>query len=127
MRFYDDFTVLIFEDRLSFSPITVIKVSDGKTTFYCVPKIHRLLETKTHSRRQPTNLSADLSEYADNQEPVTNPAMKILYLCKPMIKMHGVIVSADVRKRNHILFREGACNGKRVASLQPCNRFFPDV
>ncbi len=108
MRFYDNLILLVFEHRLSFGSITLIKLSDGKTTFYCVTKIYWLLETEIHPRCQPANLSADLSEYAGNEKSMTNSAMKISYLCKAMIKMHRVIVSADIRKSHRILFRECA-------------------
>lgn len=108
MRFYDNLILLVFEHRLSLGSIPVIKLSDGKTTFYCVTKIYRLLETKIHSRCQPANLSADLSEQAGNQKSMTNSAMKIFYLCEAMIKMDRVIVSADIRKSHRILFRECA-------------------
>src|SRR6266568_9493102 len=59
---YDRFIPLVFEQHLSFSPVAVVKLSDGELTFDCVPKIYRLLEAEIHSRCQPSNLSTDLSE-----------------------------------------------------------------
>src|SRR5262249_42462216 len=106
--FYDSFIPLVFEHHLSFGSVAVIKLGDSEATFYCVPKIYRLLETKIHSRCQPPNLSTDLIEKAGNQESLTNWAMKILRLCKAKIKMHRVIVSADVRKSRRIVFHECA-------------------
>jgi len=58
--FVDNLILLVFEHGLSFGSILVIKLSDGKTAFYRVTKIYRLLERKIHSRCQPANLAIAL-------------------------------------------------------------------
>lgn len=106
--FYDDLVVLVLEDRLGFGSIAVVNLRDGKGTVYCLAEIYRPLETKIHSGGQPADLSADLGDEAGNQEPMTNAAAKVFDAGKAIIKMHRIVVFAEVRKGERILFREGA-------------------
>jgi hypothetical protein len=127
VRFYNNLTLLILEHRFSFGAVTVIELGDGKPAFNRVAKIDRLPKTKVHFGRQPPDLAADLCDQAGYQKSVTNAAEEILYLGKAIVKMHGIIVLADIRKSHRVLFREGSGNGKTVAAIQPRNRFFSNM
>ena len=107
-RLYDNFVLLVLEDRFGFGPITVVNLRDGHGTFYDVPKIDRALETKSHSRGQPADLSANFRDHAGHQESMTNAGTKVFCAGEAIIKMDGIIVSTGVGKGEGVLFGEGA-------------------
>jgi hypothetical protein len=76
--------------------------------------VDRFFELKSRLRSQPADLTADFRNHAGHQKTVTDPAPKILRPAEPFLKMDRVVISGDVGKPDHILFREGPGDGKRI-------------
>src|SRR5882757_6463931 len=117
MGFYDDFVLLILEDGFGFGSVAVVDFGDGKGTIYCVAEIYRPLETKSHAGGQPADLPADLGGQTGDGKAVANSTTKSFRVCVAIIKVHGIVVAAEVGEGQHVLFGECAGNSKRVAWL----------